>query len=131
MVDEPITPCVLCVDDDEAMLGLMQRFLRSHNVEAITAHCGKEALQLLSTMGTAVKLVFLDLAMPNVSGYQLAATMRTDPVLWQVPIIALTARSGPEVAEAMASAGIREMIQKPFAPRVILDALVYHGVIEA
>jgi CheY-like chemotaxis protein len=129
-MDQEIAPCVLCVDDDEMILEFMVRYLRMQEIFAITAKSGSEALEKLSQVGPSVKLVFLDLAMPDISGYEIAQTIRTDPDLWNLPIVIVTARSGPEVSKGIAAAGVREVIQKPFAPRLIRDALVYHGILE-
>jgi CheY-like chemotaxis protein len=107
---------VLVVDDDEATQVLMTRYLQALGLSVLVAGDGEGALALLREHMGAVRLALIDLAMPRMNGFELAEAIRADPDLSSLPVVALTARVGPEVDSRAAAAGIDQIIQKPFEP---------------
>lgn len=67
-------PTVLVVDDDPDQLGLITTFLNREGCTVIAAGSGEHALSLLSDL--PVDLVIVDLLLPGVDGWQLAAELR-------------------------------------------------------
>ena len=70
----PENPTILCVDDEERALFLRQAVLQKLGFEVVTAGSAKQALTILET--TPVSLVLSDLLMPEVSGAELAKSVK-------------------------------------------------------
>ncbi len=70
----PEKPIVLCVDDEESALFLRKAVLQKFGFQVLGAHSAKEALDLLDR--NHVDLLLSDLLMPDVSGAELAATVK-------------------------------------------------------
>jgi signal transduction histidine kinase/CheY-like chemotaxis protein len=89
---------VLVVDDDPGFVGLMTRMLHTMQrvVEVIPAYSGSQALRLLEAV--TPDLIFLDLLMPEVDGFQVLESVHHNPALAQVPVVAVTATSYVEDA---------------------------------
>src|SRR5438874_12189319 len=84
---------VLVVDDDEATLMLLKRYLASFGVPALTASSGEDALNLLSAHADVIGMILMDIAMPGMNGIALAKQIRQNPQFDQYPLIVLTART--------------------------------------
>src|SRR5687767_4472838 len=120
---------VMCVDDDSATLDLLARFLRTQNIRAITTTSGVEALKELDTLGTQVEIIFVDLAMPDMSGYELADAIRRNPAIASIPIVAVTARTDAASDELAINSGIVQVLSKPFRFSQLLEILATNGVL--
>ena len=107
-------PYVLVVDDDRAALILMQRYLTSLGYEFQGALSGKEALEILRSDPSKAGLVFLDIAMPDMSGQEVCSIIRADPDLEDIPIVALTAIAEPQLLGEASKAGLDGIVLKPF-----------------
>lgn len=66
---------VLVVDDEEVLCHLTARILADAGFRVLEAHSGTEAVALLSTLNGSVQLVVSDIAMPGMTGTELAALM--------------------------------------------------------
>lgn len=64
---------VLVVDDEQAMVELLQEILSSRGYHVLTANNGVEALKVLEKQSKPVDLIITDVIMPEMDGYQLAA----------------------------------------------------------
>ncbi len=103
---------VLLVEDMPANRRITAMLLRGagHRVEAVDD--GLAAVELVRTR--PFDLVFMDLAMPGISGYQAARLIRALPgAAGRVPIVALTATSAPEDRLRCAAAGLDAVLAKP------------------
>ncbi len=79
------SPKILVVDDELDFLHSMQSILEIEGYEVLTAGNGNEALQLLEKQKP--DLVLTDLVMPDISGLQLAKSIRE---MTDIPIISMT-----------------------------------------
>ena len=102
-------PLILVVDDDIALLKLMKRDLELEGYRVVTASDGKTALQLIKNEQPA--LVFLDVVMPGLDGFQVCKRIRE---FLRVPIIMLTARGQIEDVVRGLEAEVSGYIVKPF-----------------
>ncbi|MCE9525409.1 MAG: PAS domain S-box protein [Planctomycetales bacterium] len=112
---------LLVVDDnrDSAMtLALLLR-LKGHEVQV--AHDGMSAIELARSYGP--KLVFLDLGMPGMDGYEVARRMRQQPGLENVVLAAVTGWGQQEDRRRTADAGFDHHLVKPLEP-MELDRLL-------
>src|SRR5579863_824555 len=87
-------PVVLAVDDDPAVLRIIESQLTRHDIVVKTAASGEEALHILRELRPAV--LILDVMMEEVSGYDLCHVVKRDPRLRDVPVIFLTSQGTPQ-----------------------------------
>ncbi|WP_274522198.1 Hpt domain-containing protein [Ectothiorhodospira mobilis] len=103
---------VLVVDDSITIRKVTARLLERHDFHALTAKDGLDALALLQE--TVPDLILLDIEMPRMDGFELAAHVRNDPRLQSVPIIMITSRSGEKHRRRAEEIGVDRYIGKPY-----------------
>src|SRR5688572_31805976 len=89
-----VRPSVLAVDDVAANLITLEALLEGIDCDVVQANSGEAALRHLLKRQFAVML--LDVQMPLMDGYEVAAHARSNPSTRDVPIIFLTAASDSE-----------------------------------
>src|SRR5438477_11452590 len=82
---------VLIVEDDKDLAELLAINLQKEGYRTLTAHDGRSALRRVGEEKPA--LVLLDLMIPELTGTEVAARIRTDPAAAGIPIIMLTAKA--------------------------------------
>src|SRR5215472_10239709 len=87
-------PVILAVDDDPAVLRIIDAQLSRHDYSVRTAASGEEALQILRDLTPAVMI--LDVMMEGVSGYDVCSVVKREERLKNVPVIFLTSKSTPQ-----------------------------------
>jgi CheY-like chemotaxis protein len=108
---------VLFVDDSLSVRKVAERMLRSLGVDVITAVDGQDALDKLRAM--AFSLVFTDLEMPRLHGYDLIREMQYLPTYAATPIVVISSRSGQKHIDQALAMGAREYITKPFSSEIL------------
>src|SRR5437762_834859 len=104
---------VLVVDDDADYRALVRGILERDRYFVIEAGNGQEALDvLLSGAAPAIRLIILDLAMPEMSGWQLVDRLRRDPVFSHIPV--LVASAIPVHGDASGIGATFPSLGKPF-----------------
>ena len=106
---------VLLVDDDVRNLLALTPLLERWNLEVMAAGDGQEALETLET-DKDFDLVFMDIMMPGMDGYEVMAALRAQPRFGHLPIIALTARAAADDRQHCLDAGASDCIVKPVDP---------------
>jgi len=111
---------VLIVDDKESNLFALESILRRLDVEVVKALSGDQAL--CACLNHAFALAILDVQMPAMDGYELAALLRSDKATCDIPIIFLSAvySTEPYVFRGYAAGGV-DFITKPFDPQILLS----------
>ena len=95
--------CALIVDDNASGREALSRHLQSWGMEVKSAESGAAALELLRVRGGGrLDLVLLDDEMPQMSGVELAETIRADARWSRMPLVMLTKRDQHESDAAMA-----------------------------
>ncbi len=110
----PWMPRVLLVDDDPAMLRLLEVNFRLEGFETTTASHGEEAIAAIRQDPPDV--VVLDVMLPGIDGLEVHRRMLADPALADVPVVFLTGRA---VDTADALDGVT-FVSKPFDPAVLV-----------
>jgi two-component system, cell cycle response regulator DivK len=102
---------VLIVEDDPALREIYAGALRGYGHDVRTAGDGSEALQRLEN-GWAPCVIFLDLRMPGMDGWELTRRLRGDQRWRDLPVVVVAAhfRIDREAAEI----GAASWLQKPF-----------------
>src|SRR5436190_24213980 len=83
-------PTVLLVDDDPAILRLLEVNFRLEGFETLTAARGPDALALAARLPDAI---VLDLMLPEMDGHEVYRRLRRDTATSAIPVIFLTARA--------------------------------------
>jgi two-component system, OmpR family, response regulator RpaA len=103
---------VLVIDDDELVSRTLQRALKMYGYQVMVANGGIEGLQLARRH--VPDLFILDIVMPGADGYQVCRQIRGDPLLRQLPVLFLTAKSKDEDKIEGFRAGADDYLSKPF-----------------
>lgn len=112
--------CILIVDDEAFIRVLLTQTLEEledQGVELLTAVDGQEALE--QALSSHPDLIFLDLMMPRLNGYQVCEQVKA--VDDSPYVILLTAKGQALDKERGALVGADEYVTKPFDPDYILE----------
>jgi CheY-like chemotaxis protein len=113
---------LLVVDDNEDNRDMLARRLRRRGYEVTTAESGAHALDLISS-ANQFDAVLLDVMMPDITGLEVLAKLRTRFSKEQLPVVMATARSDSEdVVEAL-RLGANDYVTKPINLDEIISAL--------
>jgi two-component system, chemotaxis family, chemotaxis protein CheY len=110
------THTVLIVEDEEDLRELMGDALRMRGYSVVAAHEGADALQKIEEIGTPC-VIFLDLVMPGMNGWDFFEKLRERPDLAMVPVIVHSS------ASSRAPAGVTRVLQKPLAFESLVAAV--------
>ena len=108
---------ILIVDDDRDTRETLAVLLRLSGHAVRLASSGPEALQLARALRPDV--IFLDIGMPIINGYDVCAELRQDPSLEQTSIYAISGRSGPEHERQCRESGFTAQLVKPLEPTAL------------
>lgn len=111
MDDATTTRTVLCVDDSEGHLRILELSLTAHGYQVALAENGHDALTLLQSM--TPDLMIVDVDMPFLDGFSLTERVRRLRRFDDVPIVIMTAAERDELPERVAAAGADLLIPKP------------------
>jgi DNA-binding response OmpR family regulator len=117
----PDGPTVLLVDDDPAMLRMLEVNFRLSGFTVRTAMRGDQALE--EAIATPPDALVLDVMMPGLSGYDVGRRLRQEPAFARVPIVFLTARSQDDDRAEGEAIGGTEFITKPFDPALLVEMI--------
>jgi CheY-like chemotaxis protein len=116
MSNSPLRKTILCIDDDDSMLGYQRALLERYGFTVLTAASARQGLQIAAAC--AVAAVIVDYHMPEMNGHELATEIkRLRP---QVPIVMVS--SDEEIAE-YALQVVDAFISKDEAPRRLLPVV--------
>lgn len=113
----------LVVDDDRRAADILKRLLLQIDPEAEveTANGGFEAGRKLESFRPGV--VLLDIHMPDLNGIDLCQSVRTNPAMADVRIVAMTGDPGSELVQAILNAGSERCLEKPISLRMLEFAI--------
>lgn len=104
---------ILIIEDNEDNLALMRLLLERAKYEVLTAVDGLSGIDL--ARAERPNLILLDLAMPEVDGWEVAQVLKDDILTRDIPIIAVTAHALPKDRARALEAGCDAFIVKPFS----------------
>jgi PAS domain S-box-containing protein len=105
------TSLILLAEDNEANISTFSSYLMAKGYSMILAKNGQEAIDL--TYSKQPSLILMDIQMPQVDGIQAITTIRRNPQLVSIPIIALTALAMEGDRERCLAAGANDYLAKP------------------
>ena len=107
---------ILIVDDEPAILTLLQYNLETEHYQVDTATDGQEALDKVRS--EPFDFIILDLMLPSLSGLDVTRKIREDKI--QTPIMILTAKDNETDKIVGLELGADDYVTKPFSPREII-----------
>ena len=113
---------LLIVDDEPHIRMLLEQTLEEledEDVEMLVATNGQEAYDIIQS--EKPQLVFLDVMMPKMNGFEVCEKVKKELAMDNVHIILLTAKGQEMDREQGLSVGANEYMTKPFDPDSILD----------
>lgn len=117
-----MTQKVLIADDEAYIRLLIEQTLEEfedRGVEVLTANDGAEALQVIQA--EQPDLVFLDVMMPKMNGYEVCKAVKQDPELAEIYIVILTAKGQEYDRQLGEQVGANLYMTKPFDPDELID----------
>ena len=111
MLDEIKKPRILIVDDEERNLKLMSAILENYDYVFETARNGVEALE--KTKEFNPDLIFLDVMMPEMNGYEACRRLKENPATQYIPVVMLTALADRESRIKGLESGANDFLTKP------------------
>ena len=111
----------MVVDDSITVRRVTQRLLERNGMRVLTARDGMDAVALLQD--NVPDVILLDIEMPRMDGYEVAAHVRNDPRLKDVPIIMVTSRVGEKHRARAIELGVDDYLGKPYQEAQLLDAI--------
>jgi two-component system, cell cycle sensor histidine kinase and response regulator CckA len=105
---------ILVVDDEEGVRSLAASVLEEAGYTVELAGDGAEAIERLRELGDDVRLVLLDLTMPQLGGAEAAVELRQ--IQPDIPIIAMSGYGDIEVMQQFSDAAVDDFLPKPFTP---------------
>jgi two-component system, cell cycle response regulator DivK len=115
---------ILVIEDNEQNLYLMRFLLEKHGLTVAEARDGKAGIELAQRLRPAV--ILLDIQLPVMDGYAVAAELRKSDVLKDTPIIAVTSYAMFGDRERVLAAGATDYIEKPINPDTFLEQIRPH-----
>ncbi len=109
---------VLIVDDEQPIVDLVRFTLEDEQVQVVEARDGVQALEAARTH--LPDLIFLDVRMPRLGGFEVCRRLRQEPGLGKSKIVMLTAASQEADRAQGQAAGADEYLTKPFSPLKLL-----------
>ena len=104
---------ILVVDDEPDILLTVGQMLELSGFEVVRAKDGNECIDKMNGFETDPDLIILDIMMPNISGWDVAAKLKENPKWKDIPIVFLTAK-GDTMSVGMGGLAAVDYIVKPF-----------------
>jgi chemosensory pili system protein ChpA (sensor histidine kinase/response regulator) len=111
----------LVVDDSITVRRVTQRLLERNGMRVLTARDGVDAIEVLQEHQPDV--ILLDIEMPRMDGYEVAAHVRNDERLKDIPIIMITSRVGDKHRARAIEIGVDDYLGKPYQESQLLEAI--------
>ena len=117
-----MTKTILIIDDDDMVRNLMRFYLERDDYRVITAADGPTGIEFFDQRHP--DLVILDIAMPDMSGFEVATCIRAierDENRRHTPIVLLTAYARSFFMSVGHTSGIDSYLTKPISPEQLLS----------
>jgi len=115
---------IMVIDDSKTIRRTAENLLRKAGCEVITAVDGFEALSLVADHQP--DLIFVDIMMPRLDGYQTCALIKGNKAYSDIPVVMLSSKDGLFDRAKGRLAGSDQYLTKPFTREELLDAIRRH-----
>jgi PAS domain S-box-containing protein len=114
---------VLLAEDNEANQMVASEILGRLGIELDIANNGREAVEMVRAGRGQYLAVLMDVQMPEMDGLEATRTLRNDPALHGLPILAMTANAMKADIDACFASGMNDFITKPIERKALLQTL--------
>lgn len=114
-------PTALIVEDEPEANKLLGMLIKLRGYRSASAYNGREAMEHLDRL--APDILFLDLMLPDVSGFEVCRAIKSARATCLVPLVIVSARIAERNRVDSFHAGADEFVPKPYTPDQIFDAL--------
>ncbi|OCL82196.1 response regulator [Arcobacter porcinus] len=112
---------ILVVDDHKANCELSKKILEKSNVDVTVAYSGEEALEIFKKNKDRFDLIFMDILMPGLNGFD--TTLKIREIDLDIPIIALTASTSTIDKELANEIKMNDFLSKPVEPQNLFEII--------
>lgn len=112
---------VMVIDDSKTIRRTAESLLRKAGCEVLTATDGFEALAMIADSRPDV--IFVDIMMPRLDGYQTCALIKNNTEFKRTPVIMLSSKDGLFDRARGRIVGSEQYLTKPFTKNELLDAI--------
>ena len=113
---------ILVVEDEKDIANLLRIILTSNGWDVIIANTGKEALQLYTEHQENIKVILLDIQMPEFDGLKFLDWLRNENKS-QTPVLVSTGLNSNEINYKLNDFTYVDMLQKPFKSKQLITKL--------
>lgn len=117
---------VMVIDDSNTIRRSAEIFLKQSGCEVILAEDGFDALSKISTQHPDI--IFVDIMMPRLDGYQTCSLIKRNPRFNSTPVIMLSSKDGLFDRARGRMVGSDQYLTKPFTQESLLQAVRTHAV---
>jgi twitching motility two-component system response regulator PilG len=115
---------VMVIDDSKTIRRTAETLLKREGCEVVTATDGFEALAKIADQQP--QIIFVDIMMPRLDGYQTCALIKNNQVFKSTPVIMLSSKDGLFAKARGRIVGSEQYLTKPFTREELLDAIRTH-----
>ena len=115
---------VLVIDDSKTIRRTAETLLKKEGCEVVTAVDGFEALAMIADHKPDI--IFVDIMMPRLDGYQTCALIKHNAMFKQTPVIMLSSKDGLFERARGRIVGSEQYLTKPFTKDELLGAIQNH-----
>ncbi len=115
---------VMVIDDSKTIRRTAETLLKKEGCEVITANDGFEALAKIADLKPSI--IFVDIMMPRLDGYQTCALIKHNQMFKHTPVIMLSSKDGLFDRARGRIVGSQEYLTKPFTRDELLGAIKRH-----
>jgi two-component system cell cycle response regulator DivK len=112
---------ILVVEDNPVNMRLVRLLLRAHGYQVQEASTGQDALAALQA--STPDLILLDMQLPGLDGFTLAAMLKSDAQTRHIPVVAITAFAMKGDAERVLATGCDAYVPKPIDDAMLLEVI--------
>ncbi len=110
----PVSDRILIVDDEPEIVALVAYHLAAAGYRTLSASSGRQAID--AALGNGISLLILDLLLPDMSGFEVLSTIRSNPAPQNAPCLMLSALRDDTDRIKGLSEGADDYLTKPFNP---------------
>jgi len=115
---------ILIIEDNRQNMYLTAFILKSHHHDVLQAFDGLEGIECAER--NLPDLIVLDIQLPGMDGYSVAAAIRRNPLTKHIPMVAVTSYAMPGDRERVLASGCSGYIEKPINPDTFMKEIAAH-----
>ncbi len=115
---------VMVIDDSKTIRRTAETLLKREGCEVVTANDGFEALAKIADQQP--QIIFVDIMMPRLDGYQTCALIKNNQLFKHTPVIMLSSKDGLFDKARGRMVGSQDYLTKPFTKDQLLQAVEQH-----